>query len=94
MRKLRKFLPWIAVLLLVILLLAVWFATGGISNRAIYDKTTDESKIIQAKIDARADQLLRKAEESAATMKRIESKLDQLLELANRPLPDGLERAE
>ena len=25
---------------------------------------------------------------------RIESKLDKLLEIANRPLPDGMQRAE
>ena len=92
MKKFRKFMPWLVVLLLLIVLFAVWFSTGGVSNRAVYDKTADESRVIQAKIDARADQLLRKAEES--TMKRIESKLDQLLEIANRPLPDGLERVD
>ena len=94
MKKFRKFMPWLVVLLLLIVLFAVWFSTGGVSNRAVYDKTADESRVIQAKIDARADQLLRKAEESAATMKRIESKLDQLLEIANRPLPDGHERVD
>ena len=35
MKKFRKFMPWLVVLLLLIVLFAVWFSTGGASNRAV-----------------------------------------------------------
>lgn len=92
MRKIR-----IAICVLILLLLAlgaVWYVSGGVSNRTILDAVLAESSAIQNKVDQRADELSAKLDRADRKLDRIEGKLDKLLEIANRPLPDGMERAE
>lgn len=78
----------IVVLLLIAAVAAVWYLKSfGITHENIYATLKDESGQIQFVVDDRYQQLAQKLE-------RIDKKLDQLLEIANRPLPDGMQRAE
>lgn len=73
-----------AILLLAIIIAALFMKYGGVTHECIYDAVKDESGEIQEKIDERYRQLDTKLD-------RIESKLDRILELANRPLADGMQ---
>ena len=78
----------ILVLLLVVAGAAIWYLKfAGVTHEDIYDAVTAESTKVQSVVDDRYRKLDRKLD-------RIESKLDKLLEIANRPLPDGMQRAE
>ena len=78
----------ILVLLLVAAGAAIWYLKfAGVTHEDIYDAVMAESAKVQSVVDDRYRKLDRKLD-------RIESKLDKLLEFANRPLPDGMERAE
>ncbi len=75
----------LAVLLVILVLLAVaWYLRfGGVTHERIVATVDDRAAAIMARVDARCDALDRKLD-------RIEAKLDRLLEIAARPLPDGL----
>lgn len=76
-------------LVLLLLLLAAWvwwMFSGGVSHVMIYDRVGSESANVQRKIDERCDAIDRKLD-------RIESKLDRILEIANRPMADGMQPA-
>ena len=76
------------VALLLIAAAAIWYLKfAGVTHEDIYDAVTGESDKVQSVVDDRYRKLDRKLD-------RIESKLDKLLEIANRPLPDGMQRAE
>ena len=76
------------VALLLIAAAAIWYLKfAGVTHEDIYDAVTGESDKVQSVVDDRYRKLDRKLD-------RIEGKLDKLLEIANRPLPDGMERAE
>ena len=78
----------ILVLLLVAAGAAIWYLKfAGVTHEDIYDAVTAESTKVQSVVDDRYQKLDRKLD-------RIESKLDKLMEIANRPLPDGMRRAE
>ena len=78
----------ILILLVIALGAAVWYLKfAGVTHEEIYAAVTDESKKIQSVVDDRYQKLDKKLD-------RIEGKLDKLLEIANRPLPDGMRRAE
>ena len=78
----------ILVLLLVAAGAAIWYLKfAGVTHADIYDAVTAEPAKVQSVVDDRYQKLDRKLD-------RIESKLDKLLEIANRPLPDGMQRAE
>ena len=78
----------ILVLLVIALGAALWYLKfAGVTHEEIYEAVTDESKTIQSVVDERYQALDRKLD-------RIEGKLDKLLEIANRPLPDGMQRVE
>lgn len=78
----------ILVLLLVAAGAAIWYLKfAGVTHEDIYEAVTAESAKVQSVVDDRYQKLDRKLD-------RIESKLDKLLEIANRPLPDGMQRAE
>ena len=78
----------ILVLLLVAAGAGIWYLKfAGVTREDIYDAVTAESAKVQSVVDDRYQKLDRKLD-------RIESKLDKLLEIANRPLPDGMQRAE
>ena len=78
----------ILVLLLIAAAAAVWYLKfAGVTHEEIYDAVTEESAKVQAVVDDRYQKLDKKLD-------RIEGKLDKLLEIANRPLPDGMQRAE
>ena len=78
----------ILVLLMVVAGAAIWYLKfAGVTHEDIYDAVTAESTKVQSVVDDRYQKLDRKLD-------RIESKLDKLLEIANRPLPDGMQRAE
>ena len=83
-----KKLMVILVLLLIVAGAAIWYLKfAGVTHEDIYDAVTAESTKVQSVVDDRYQKFDRKLD-------RIESKLDKLLEIANRPLPDGMQRAE
>ena len=78
----------ILVLLLTVCMVAVWYLKfAGITHEKIYEAVTDGSGKVQAMVDDRYRKLDQKLD-------RIEGKLDKLLEIANRPLPDGMQPAQ
>ena len=78
----------VLILLLIALAAALWFLKFyGVTHEDIYEAVTEESAKVQSVVDDRYQRLDRKLD-------RIEGKLDKLLEIANRPLPDGMQRAE
>ena len=78
------------ILFLVLLLVfsaTVWYLkSAGVTHEDIRDAVIGESAKVQLLVDDRYQKLDRKLD-------RIEGKLDRLLEIANRPLPDGLQPA-
>ena len=77
----------ILILLLIVGVAAIWYLKfAGVTHEDIYEAVTDESGKVQAMVDDRYQKLDRKLD-------RIEGKLDKLLEIANRPLPDGMQPA-
>ena len=78
----------VLILLLIALAAALWYLKFyGVTHEDIYEAVTEESAKVQSAVDDRYQRLDRKLD-------RIESKLDKLLEIANRPLPDGMQKAE
>ena len=78
----------ILVLLLIAVGAAIWHLKFyGVTHEEIYEAVTEESAKVQSVVDDRYQRLDRKRD-------RIEGKLDKILEIANRPLPDGMQRAE
>ena len=78
----------ILILLQLALGAAVWaLKFSGVTHKDIYEAVAEESAKVQNVVDDRFQKLDRKLD-------RIEGKLDKLLEIANRPLPDGMQRAE
>ena len=78
----------ILVLLVIALGAAIWYLKfAGVTHEEIYEAVTGESEKIQSVVEDRCQKLDRKLD-------RIEGKLDKLLEIANRPLPDGMQRAD
>ena len=78
----------ILILLLIALGAAIWYLKfAGVTHEDICETVTDESVKVQSVVDDRYQKLDRKLD-------RIEEKLDKLLEIANRPLTDGMQRAE
>ena len=77
----------VLIILVIALGAAVWYLKfAGVTHEDIYEAVTDESGKVQAMVDDRYQKLDRKLD-------RIEGKLDKLLEIANRPLPDGMQPA-
>ena len=78
----------ILILLSIALGAALWYLKFyGVTHEEIPEAVTEESAKVQSVVDDRFQKLDRKLD-------RIEGKLDKLLEIANRPLPDGMRRAE
>lgn len=78
----------VLILLLIALAAALWYLKFcGVTHEEIYEAVTEESAKVQSVVVDRYQRLDRKLD-------RIESKLDKLLEVANRPLPDGMQKAE
>ena len=78
----------VLIILVVALGAAIWYLKfAGVTHEEIYEVVTEESAKVQAVVDDRYQKLDRKLD-------RIEGKLDKILEIANRPLPDGMQRAE
>ena len=78
----------VLILLLIALAAVLWcLKFSGVTHEEIYEAVTEESAKVQSVVDDRYQKLDRKLD-------RIEGKLDKLLEIANRPLPDGMQRAE
>ena len=83
-----KKLIGILVLLLIAAGVTIWYLKfAGVTHEDIYDAVTEESTKVQSVVDDRYQKLDRKLD-------RIEGKLDKLLRIANRPLQDGMQRAE
>ena len=75
----------ILILLVIALGAAVWYLKfAGVTHEEIYEAVTEESAKVQNVVDDRYRKLDKKLD-------RIEGKLDRLLEIANRPLPDGMQ---
>ena len=78
----------VLILLLIALAAALWYLKFyGVTHEEIYEAVTEESAKVQSVVEDRYQRLDRKLD-------RIEGKLDKILEIANRPLPDGMQRAE
>ena len=78
----------VLILLLIALAAALWYLKFyGVTHEEIYEAVTEESVKVQTVVDDRYQRLDKKLD-------RIESKLDKLLEIANRPLPDGMQKSE
>ena len=78
----------ILILLLIAMAAALWYLKfSGVTHEEIYEAVTEESAKVQSVVDDRYQMLDRKLD-------RIESKLDRILEIANRPLPDGMQKVE
>ena len=78
----------VLILLLIALAAALWYLKFyGVTHEEIYEAVTEESAKVQVVVDDRHQRLDRKLD-------RIEGKLDKLLEIANRPLPDGMQKAQ
>ena len=78
----------ILILLVIALGAALWYLKFcGVTHEEIHEAVTEESAMVQSVVDDRYRKLDQKLD-------RIEGKLDRLLEIANRPLPDGMQRAE
>ena len=83
-----KKLMVILILLLIVLAASLWYLKFcGVTHEEIFEAVTEESAWVQSVVDDRSRKLDKKLD-------RIEGKLDKLLEIANRPLPDGMQRAE
>ena len=83
-----KKLMVILILLLIVLAASLWYLKFcGVTHEDIYEAVTEESTKVQSVVDDRYQRLDKKLD-------RIEGKLDKLLEIANRPLPDGMQKAE
>ena len=75
-------------LLVIALGAAIWYLKFyGVTHEDIYEAVTAESAKVQSVVEDRYQKLDKRLD-------RIEGKLDKLLEIANRPLPDGMKRAE
>ena len=73
--------------LLLVFSATVWYLkSAGVTHEDIRDAVIGESAKVQLLVDDRYQKLDRKLD-------HIEGKLDRLLEIANRPLPDGLQPA-
>ena len=78
----------VLILLLIALAAALWYLKfHDVTHEEIYGAVTEESARVQSVVDDRYQRLDRKLD-------RIEGKLDKILEIANRPLPDGMRKAE
>ena len=78
----------VLILLLIAVAAALWYLKFyGVTHEDIYEAVTEESVKVQSVVDDRYQRLDKKLD-------RIEGKLDKLLEIANRPLPDGMQRTE
>ena len=78
----------VLILLLVALVAALWYLRFcSVTHEEIYEAVTEESVKVQSVVDDRYRKLDHKLD-------RIEGKLNKLLEVANRPLPDGMRRVE
>ena len=83
-----KKLILVLILLMVAAVAVVWYLKfSGVTHEEIYEAVTEESAKVQNIVDDRYRKLDQKLD-------RIEGKLDKLLEIASRPLPDGMQRAE
>lgn len=76
----------IVLLLALIVAAALYLKFAGVTHEDLRDAVRGESATIQQAMDDRYRALDRKLD-------RIEGKLDRLLEIANRPLPDGMSPA-
>ncbi len=70
-----------------------WRQASGLSHGQIYAAVRDGTDAVLGRIDARGDRLEGRLGQVSAQLDRVEAKLDRILELAARPLPDGLEPA-
>lgn len=76
------------VVVLIVAAAAAWYwFNGSISHRDIRSTVCDESAAVQEHVEKRYRDLDNKLD-------RIEGKLDRLLKLADRPLPDGMQKSE
>ena len=83
----KKRIGILILLLLIAAAVVFYLKFAGVTHEDIYEAVTEESAKVQSVVDDRYQKLDRKLD-------RIEGKLDKLLEIANRPLPDGMQRAE
>lgn len=79
----------IVILVLVVLVLAavIYLKRSGVTHEDIHAAVVSESAKIRTTVDGRFHALDTKLD-------RIERKLDRLLEIADRPLPDGMQPAK
>lgn len=91
----------IALFLIVVLAIfgvALWLRYGGVTHGEISAAVNGCADRIERRVDAHSDELKSRLDVRCSALEakldRIESKLDRLLEIARRPLPDGLKEVK
>lgn len=77
----------VSVIVVAIVIAALYLRYGGVTHQQIVDVVDARADSIEAKIDDRYERLDQKLDS-------IESKLDRILEIAVRPLTDGLQEVK
>ncbi len=86
----RVLLICVLLVLIAALVACVWWQVRGVSHRDIYDAIGDNTRLILNKVDESTERLEGRFDKVESKLDAIESKLDKILEIATRPLPDGL----
>ena len=86
MKRLVVLFVLLALLMATLAVAWAWF-NGGVSHRDICHVVRDEATLTREHAERRYQDLDRKLD-------RIEGKLDRLLKIAERPLPDGMQKAD
>lgn len=100
-RFLKKRRLLVLLLILLTVLLSLFLSTGGVSNSQILRAMRGEHYTLRWEIISLGDDMARKfnaldkrLDAADRKLDRIDEKLDRLLQLANPPLPDGLQRVD
>lgn len=75
------------IVIIAIIIAALYLRYGGVTHAQIVEVVDERAEEIKGHIDDRYSALDKKLD-------RIENKLDRILEIANRPLADGMQEAK
>ena len=82
---------------IVVIALVWFFFNGGVSHWRLEHRIAQESAIINGKMnvmDGKVDHVHTRMDTIEEKLDRIEGKLDRILQVAERPLQDGMKWAE
>lgn len=78
---------------LAVLALLCWRQIGGVSHAQIHAAVTGGTEAVLDRVDGLGDRLETRLDGVEDKLDSLEAKLDKILELAARPLPDGMRPA-